>query len=61
MKAAAIALVLVLAGCERPEVKAAHMDQPSVYRDAATGCEYLGPAMTPRIATDGHSHMGCGK
>ena len=36
---------------------------PRVYRDAATGCEYLSTdhdgALTPRISANGKTHMGC--
>jgi hypothetical protein len=36
----------------------------SIYLDAATGCQYLGQrnssaGITPRIAADGKTHMGC--
>ena len=39
----------------------------SLYTDAGTGCQYVGPpqwdraSLTPRIASDGKTHMGCGK
>lgn len=37
--------------------------QPFVYLDQVTGCEYLSThmaaALTPRIAADGKTHMGC--
>lgn len=36
---------------------------PFVWMDTATGCEYLSTntsaALTPRIAADGKTHMGC--
>jgi hypothetical protein len=62
-----------LAGCrKRPEVAAAEDQQridevPSssvlIFNDRETGCQYLTPTgsggLTPRIAADGHSHMGC--
>ena len=37
--------------------------QPYVYLDQVTGCEYLSThianGITPRIAADGKTHMGC--
>lgn len=37
--------------------------QPFVYLDEVTGCEYLSThlanSLTPRIAADGKTHMGC--
>lgn len=65
----AILAVLVLAGCpRRAEViaaEAAAQKRPydwMIIPDAATGCEYVvyaGKGITPRIAADGRTHMGC--
>lgn len=37
--------------------------QPYVFLDASTGCQYLSThtsgSLTPRIAADGKTHMGC--
>jgi hypothetical protein len=66
----AICLVLAtLAGCgpttgDKPgdEQRPQALD-PWLYKDRATGCEYLTSredrALTPRIAADGKTHMGC--
>jgi hypothetical protein len=62
-------LAALLAGCgpttgARPggEEKPQPMD-PWLYEDRATGCQYLATssiqALTPRIAADGKTHMGC--
>lgn len=64
------ALVLsMLAGCER-EPSAPVVPHPSntllfVYTDDETRCQYIGQrtsdaGITPRIAADGKTHMGCG-
>lgn len=60
-------LLSTLAGCMRKtgdpagEIEAAN---PTLYIDRETGCEYLSTInvyhLTPRIAKDGKSHMGCG-
>jgi hypothetical protein len=60
----------LLTGCAKREVQAqernAEAEQtrytPILYVDEKTGCEYLsadGGGITPRIAADGKSHMGC--
>jgi hypothetical protein len=66
----AICLVLAaLTGCspttgDKPdgEQKPLPLD-PILYADRVTGCEYLGSrddhGITPRIAADGKTHMGC--
>lgn len=61
--------VLALAGCRRLDVLQAEAQQrqAAIYVDQETGCEYFahlesGPRFiptTPRIATDGKTHMGC--
>lgn len=37
--------------------------EPVLYTDRVTGCDYLSSgdakALTPRIAADGKTHMGC--
>jgi len=65
-------LAVLLAGCDRPQAPARMPDVPqldgystlSMYLDPATGCQYLGQrastaGITPRIAVDGKTHMGC--
>jgi hypothetical protein len=68
----AICLVLAaLAGCQRPDI-AVMPNVPqidgyatlSLYLDPETGCQYIGQrssnaGITPRIAADGKTHMGC--
>jgi hypothetical protein len=63
-------LAVLLTGCARnahddtdPPDGMSGMD---LFTDNATGCQYLGygassngKALTPRIASDGKSHMGC--
>jgi hypothetical protein len=67
-----ICLVLAaLAGCDQYERTSQGMPVNQTtqssrilffYVDAETGCQYLvasTDSITPRIAADGHSHMGC--
>lgn len=61
-----ILLALVCAGCQpRTGEPDAAANNPVVYRDAETGCEYLSTgqvnALTPRIDSDGLTHRGCRK
>lgn len=57
-----------LAGCAPRTTDIANGSEvaydPVVYQDKATGCEYLSTGqfsvLTPRIAADGHTHLGCG-
>lgn len=60
---------LAITGCgpttgthESGEEKRTELD-PWLYKDRATGCEYLTSrnehSLTPRIAADGKTHMGC--
>lgn len=63
--------LLTLSGCNYviwPESRTSNANpdaaDPMVYRDRATGCDYLtrgngASALTPRIAADGKTHMGC--
>jgi len=48
--------VLALAGCN--DTGAVWL---TAHTDAATGCQYIraGQALTPRISSDGKTHMGC--
>jgi hypothetical protein len=68
MKLQLIALVFVLTACSNrhaDEVKEKTADQDAhkahLYVDRGTGCHYLSTAnsrsLTPRIATDGHTHI----
>jgi hypothetical protein len=61
-------LAALLAGCEsaadsRTKQQNPDAMDPVLYRDRATGCEYLTTGqfntLTPRIAADGKTHMGC--
>lgn len=59
-----LAGLVLLVGCKRadatPDGDSAYI--PVIYRDRSTGCEYLSPSnsgITPRIAADGKTHMGC--
>jgi hypothetical protein len=63
---ATICLVLAaLTGCGNSQPPTETVNAPSgldSFTDTATGCEYLGRykfGLVPRIAADGHSHMGC--
>lgn len=62
----ALILAALLAGCgpTTKEVGAGAAGQdPMVFADRVTGCEYLTTqdrvTLTPRIAADGKTHMGC--
>jgi hypothetical protein len=57
-------LAVLLAGCD--EARTGSRDEsvdPIRYQDRETGCMYLTTgqydALTPRIAADGKTHMGC--
>lgn len=59
---------VALTGCKRADAGTAVSEINSVdtrltiFTDPATGCQYLGvyaEAVTPRIAADGETHMGC--
>lgn len=67
-------LAVLLAGCELPPAAPAPKQPPSlefssgptywlsITVDPDTGCQYLNydhRALTPRIAADGKTHMGC--
>lgn len=61
-------LIAALAGCMKRTEDAegkpiGELYDPIAYSDRATGCQYLSTgqakALTPRIAADGSSHMGC--
>jgi hypothetical protein len=64
-------MLAALAGCSyepypesRTRNAAPEAIDPLVYRDRQTGCEYLtrgnsSSSLTPRIAADGKTHMGC--
>lgn len=63
-----LCVVSLLSGCARkdpePEVSVQTAGWLNVETDDATGCQYLGKhnssaGITPRIAADGKSHMGC--
>jgi hypothetical protein len=64
---AVLALLALCAGCEPhrdPKSPNASIAILSSYTDEFTGCQYIGQrnssaGITPRIAADGHSHMGC--
>jgi hypothetical protein len=67
-RSTAICLVLAaLAGCEiapDPQSPNASVAILSAYTDEYTGCQYIGQrssnaGITPRIAADGKTHMGC--
>lgn len=71
-RSTAICLVLAaLAGCEpaaqpgdRPPITKASNWDMVIHMDPETGCQYLrlmnsGRELTPRIAADGKTHMGC--
>ena len=64
-----VVLAVLLAGCgpttgDKPKAKAEQfLLDPVLYRDQVTGCQYLSTSdrytLTPRIAADGKTHMGC--
>ena len=63
-----IIMAVLLSGCV-PRANDANVDKeaydPVVYIDRVTGCNYLSTfetkSLTPRIAGDGATHMGCHK
>lgn len=61
----ALILAVLLAGCMHRTggegVGRGFSGDPLLYTDKLTGCEYLsdGRGLTPRIAADGKTHMGC--
>jgi hypothetical protein len=62
-------LASLLAGCgpttgDKPgDVQSLRALDPLLYEDRVSGCEYVAArndhALTPRIAADGKTHMGC--
>lgn len=62
-------LAALLAGCgpttgDKPsDEQRPHALDPLLYADRVTGCEYLASRnehdLTPRVAADGKTHMGC--
>lgn len=65
--AALCGLIVGMLGCRETRAKiepqAEKFESVELYKDWGTGCEYLRVRMggvTPRIAADGRSHMGCG-
>lgn len=60
---AVAAVLAACAGCAPRTADDGAGFDPAMYQDRATGCMYLATgnyhALTPRIATDGYSHMGC--
>lgn len=57
-----IALAALLAACMKRGTNAPDVHDVLVYRDAITGCEYLGignGGLVERTAPDGMTHMGC--
>lgn len=64
---AVLAVLVLVAGCEPvrdPQSPNAKVAILSIYTDEHTGCQYIGQrnssaGITPRIAADGRSHMGC--
>jgi hypothetical protein len=68
MKQMAVLTSFLLAGCAphtgAPDAPRADGAVLSVYTDGETGCQYLGQrstsaGITPRIAADGKTQMGC--
>ena len=67
MKRILILILAILAAACQPRtsdadaVKQAY--EPVLYTDRVTGCDYLSTgdtrSLTPRIAADGKTHMGC--
>ena len=60
---AVLAVLVLCAGC-MPQASAGDAMEMRVYTDVDTGCQYLDHrhevrGIIPRIAADGHSHMGC--
>jgi hypothetical protein len=61
-RSTALCLVLAaLAGCDQPPATRDTVFNLFVYTDTATGCQYVSESrgLTPRIAADGKTHMGC--
>lgn len=64
MRNTLIMIVVLLSGCA-PRAGDTTSDpyDPVLYVDRVTGCNYLSTgetkSLTPRIAADGQSHMGC--
>lgn len=63
---AAMCVLSLLTGCVKSTADtnddSLNAGDPSLYLDRATGCEYLssgGRGITPRIAADGKTHLGC--
>lgn len=60
-----LTVLLACAGCMKRTggegVGRGMSGDPLLYKDTTTGCEYLsdGRGLTPRIAADGKTHMGC--
>lgn len=62
-------LVALVSGCgpttgDKPKAVGEPFQlDPVLYRDQVTGCQYLSTSglytLTPRIAADGKTHMGC--
>lgn len=55
-------LALLLTGCgPSPSVTRGTSEDLVVFNDRDTGCQYVrgGYGLTPRIAADGRTHMGC--
>ena len=63
-------LAVLLAGCSKPSPDGnasglgGYNQAVYIYQDKLTGCQYvaadsLHSALTPRIAADGKTHMGC--
>jgi len=55
-------LAALLAGCDNLKSETVNsVVDIYVSTDQGTGCQYLakGDAMTPRIAADGKTHLGC--
>ena len=60
-------VLAALAGCGNPRTSDADAAEnayaPVLYTDHVTGCDYLSTgqtqSLTPRIAADGKTHMGC--
>lgn len=56
-----VAVLAMCAGCDRSSATRDTNFDLFVYTDKATGCQYLTESrgLTPRIAADGKTHMGC--
>lgn len=72
MNKSAFIIALLLTGCGwqpnneyRTASKTGDAADPMIYTDQVSRCQYLSRGqgsggLTPRIAADGHTHMGCG-